>query len=337
MKKVLALLLTLIMAVGVFAGCSSQPATSSGASSQQNKDVKKIGIVQISDHPSLNTIRDSTIGRLKELGYEDGKTAEIEALSAQGEATNVTTILNNFAANKKDIIIAITTPVAAAALNVANEIPVVFSAVSDPIAAGLTTTIDKPDKNVTGTSDAVPVERIIDMALEVTPNIKTLGVIFNNGEASSVANINAAKEYCKEKGIEVVEASVTTSAEVQQAAASLVTKVDAIFTPTDNTVADAMTVLAQTAIDAKIPCYVGADSMVTDGGLATIGIKYEDLGVETANIADKVLNGTQISEIPVKVFDDLSTYVNTQTAEKIGVELPKEILENEKTVILPKS
>ena len=329
MKKLLALILTGVLLVGVLASCGT-------GDSGDTKDMKKIGILQISDHASLNTIKDSTIKRLEELGYVDGKTAKIEAVSAQGEATNVTTILNGFVADNKDIIIAITTPVASSALNIANEIPVIFSAVSDPISAGLTTSIEKPDKNITGTSDAVPVDKIIDMALKTKPNIKTLGVMYNNGEASSVANIKLAKEYCNTKGIKVIEAPVTTSSEVQQASASLVTKVDAIFVPTDNTVADAMSVLAQTAIDAKIPVYVGADSMVADGGFATIGIKYEDLGIETANIADKVLKGTKVAEIPIKVFEDLSTYINENTAKAIGITIPQDIMDNEKTVIIAK-
>lgn len=336
MKKFAALILAVLLCAAVFAGCGDSGNSSSGGSgSSQNGEKKKIGIVQISDHASLNTIRDATIGQLEKLGYKDGDTAEIEALSAQGEATNVTTILNNFVSGGKDIVIAITTPVASSALNIANEVPVVFSAVSDPVATKLTTSLEKPDKNVTGTSDAVPVGRIFDMALELTPNVKTVGLLYNNGEASSVANIAAAKEYCDKKGLKYVEAGVTTSTEVQQAAQSLVTKCDAIFTPTDNTVADAMTVLAQITKDAKIPCYVGADSMVNDGGFATIGIKYEDLGIETANMADKVLKGTPVSDIPIKVFDDLSTYVNTDTAKAIGVEIPDSILKNEKTVIFP--
>lgn len=336
MKKFAALILAVLLCAAVFAGCGDGGNSSSGGSgSSQSGEKKKIGIVQISDHASLNTIRDATIGQLEKLGYKDGDTAEIEALSAQGEATNVTTILNNFVSGGKDIVIAITTPVASSALNIANEVPVVFSAVSDPVATKLTTSLEKPDKNVTGTSDAVPVGRIFDMALELTPNVKTVGLLYNNGEASSVANIAAAKEYCDKKGLKYVEAGVTTSTEVQQAAQSLVTKCDAIFTPTDNTVADAMTVLAQITKDAKIPCYVGADSMVNDGGFATIGIKYEDLGIETANMADKVLKGTPVSDIPIKVFDDLSTYVNTDTAKAIGVEIPDSILKNEKTVIFP--
>ena len=340
MKKIAALILALLLCTAILAGCGDSGNTSSGGSSansaaSQDGEKKKIGIVQISDHASLNTIRDATIEQLGKLGYKDGETAEIEALSAQGEAANVTTILNNFVSGGKDIVIAITTPVASAALNIANEVPVVFSAVSDPVATKLTTSLEKPDKNVTGTSDAVPVERILDMALELTPNIKTLGLLYNNGEASSVSNIAAAKEYCDKNGLKYVEAGVTTSTEVQQAAQSLVTKCDAIFTPTDNTVADAMTVLAQITKDAKIPCYVGAESMVKDGGFATIGIKYEDLGIETANMADKVLKGARVSDIPIKVFDDLSTYVNTDTAKAIGVEIPESILKNDKTVIFP--
>ena len=179
----------------------------------------------------------------------------------------------------------------------------------------------------------MPVEKIFDMAKELTPDIKTVGLIYNSAEDSSVANIENAKKYCDKIGLKYVEANVENSSAIQQAAESLVTKCDAVFSPTDNTVAEGMAVLSQVCNDAKIPCYVGADSMVKDGGFATIGIKYEDLGIETANMAKKVLDGAKISDIPVLVFDDLSTYVNTTTAKTIGVELPKSLLDNEKTVV----
>lgn len=333
-KKAVCVLLAVLCCVAVFAGCSGDGSSSSAdGSSLQSGDKVKIGIVKIVEHSSLNTIEESIINRLEELGYVDGKNAEITALSAQNDPSNVPSMMDSFVADGTDIVIAITTPVASVALNYADQIPVLFSAVSNPVEAGLTSSLEAPDKNVTGTCDAVPVERIIDMALELTPDIETFGFIYNSAEDSSVANIENAKAYCDEKGLKYVEANVENSSAIQQAAESLVTKCDAVFSPTDNTVAEGMSVLAQICNDSAIPCYVGADSMVQDGGFASIGIKYEDLGIETANMVDKVLKGTAVSDIPVKVFEDLSTYVNTTTAETIGVEIPDSILNDEKTVI----
>lgn len=333
MKKILCLVMALLTCLVVFAGCSGN-STSQGSSSKDNaSDKVKIGIIKIVEHTSLNTIEESIISQLNKLGYVNGENAEITALSAQNDPSNVPAMMDKFVADGTDIVIAITTPVACAALKYADQIPVLFSAVSSPVEAGLTTTLDKPDKNVTGTCDAVPVEKIFDMAKELTPDIKTVGLIYNSAEDSSAANIENAKKYCDKIGLKYVEANVENSSAIQQAAESLVTKCDAVFSPTDNTVAEGMAVLSQICADAKIPCYVGADSMVKDGGFATIGIKYEDLGIETANMAKKVLDGAKVSDIPVLVFDDLSTYVNTTTAKAIGVELPKSLLDNEKTVV----
>lgn len=335
-KKLLCILLAALACTALVAGCSGDGSPSSAAPEGKNNsgsDKVKIGIIKIVEHNSLNTIEESIIRQLEKLGYADGENAEITALSAQNDPSNVPAMMDSFVADGTDVVIAITTPVASVALNYADQIPVLFSAVSTPVEAGLTTSLEKPDKNVTGTCDAVPVEKIFDMARELTPDIKTVGLIYNSAEDSSVANIENAKKYCDDNGLKYVEANVENSSAIQQAAESLVTKCDAIFSPTDNTVAEGMSVLSQVCADAKIPCYVGADSMVQDGGFATIGIKYEDLGIETANMAKKILDGTKVEDIPVLVFDDLSTYVNTTIAEKIGVKLPDSLLKDEKTVI----
>lgn len=311
----------LIVCTLLFAGC-------------QNEGKIRISIAQIADHPSLDTIRDSIVKTLAENGYKDGENCVIVTKSAQGDASNLNTIMDNFAANKSDVVIAIATPTAMQALNIADKVPVLFSAVSSPVEAGLTSSLEHPDKNVTGTCDAVPVDRIIDLAVQLYPEIKTMGFIYNVAEASSEANVRAAKKYCQEKGIACTEATVANSSEVQQAARALVTKCDAIFTPTDNTVATGMTSLSEIAAEAKIPVFAGADSMVKDGALATIGINYEDLGRETALMAVKVLAGTKVSDIPVKVFDDLDTYINTKTAAQIGFEFSPEFLAGERVIDL---
>lgn len=324
MKKIYALALALTLALGIFTGCGDNPAdpapTSGGASTPDAASKPKIGVVQYMDHPSLDTIRDAFTAKLTQLGYVDGENCEIEYKSAGGDATIQTSIVQSFAGDEKDVIVAIATPTAQAAASVADKIPVIFSAVSDPVGAELVASLDNPGGNITGTSDEIQVELILDLAMKYNPNLKKLGVIYNTSEANSVTNINKAKAYCEEHNIEIVETAVTNTNEVQQAAQVLCSKVDAVFAPNDNTVAGAMAVLADAGIKAKVPVYTGADSMVNDGGFATIGINYNDLGAETAVMVDQVLKGTKPGDIPVKVFkDNLQTIVNEDTAAALGI------------------
>lgn len=326
LKKILSAVMAGALCLTALAGCS-----------QSNDEGKiKIGVIQIVQHPSLNTIRDSFTTRMEELGYIDGQNCVIEYQDAQNEPTTANSIIQNFKGDGKDIIVAIATPTAQAAATASDKIPVVFSAVTDPVLAGLADSLESTGKNITGTSDAIQVEQILDFGLKLTPDVKKLGYLYNAGEANSVSCLEKVKAYCEANNIELVETAISTSSEVQQASQVLASKVDAIFTPNDNTVATAMNALADAAKKAKIPVYVGADSMVKDGGFATFGIDYEELGKETANMADLILKGEKTaSEIPVKVFDtELYMYINTETAEAIGVTIPDDILNNERTVLV---
>lgn len=320
MKKLFALALSALLAASFLAGCATEP-------SDSTESKPKIGVIQYMDHPSLDTIRDSFKAKLTELGYIDGENCEVEYQSAAGDGTIQNTILQSFKGDQKDVIVAIATPSAQAAASVASDIPLVFSAVSDPVGAGLVASLETPGGLITGTSDEIQVELILELALKYNPDLKTLGVIYNTGEANSETNIGKAKAFCEEHNIEVVEAPVTSTNEVQQAAQTLCSKADAIFAPNDNTVASAMAVLADAAIQAKVPVYTGADSMVVGeggGGFATIGINYEDLGAETAVMVDEILKGAKAGDIPVKVFkENLQTIYNEETAAAIGIEIQK--------------
>lgn len=322
-----------LMAAGLAAtmlvGCGSDSGTVSD-------DVKKVAIVQLVEHTSLNTIKDAFDAQMKELGYEEGKNIEYVFKNAQGDNNTAASIIQEFKGANPDVVMAIATPVAQAAATLAADTPVVFAAVSDPIGAKLTTNLEKPDKNITGTSDEIQVELILDKALEINPDLKTLGVIYNKSEANSVTNIEKAKAYAKSKNIELVEATVTSVNEVQTAINVLTSKCDAVFAPNDNTVASAMNVVGSACAKAKVPLYVGADSMVQDGGFLSVGINYEDLGKETANMVDQVLKGTKIEDIPVKVFkENLNIYVNQSVLDQLGIELPDSI-KNDKSLSMMK-
>jgi putative ABC transport system substrate-binding protein len=308
------------------AGCSDQK---SGSTPPTDGDKKlQIGIIQIVEHPSLNTIRESFIEQLAAKGYKDGENIVIDYQNAQNDQNNLKTIAQKFANKKYDLIVAIATPSAQAAAGETADIPVLFSACTDPVGSGLVSDMEKPGKNVTGTSDAVSAAKIMELAKQITPNIKTVGALYNSGETNSIAVINGLKEYAKDNGLTVVEATVTNSSEVQQAATSLVSKADAIFTPIDNTVASAMPLVSQIAKQAKIPVYVGADSLVKDGGLATYGINYPVLGQETANMAVEILGGKNPGDMPVKTMTEMEIYINMDTAKAIGITIPEEILKN---------
>ncbi|HZK24750.1 MAG TPA: ABC transporter substrate-binding protein [Oscillospiraceae bacterium] len=319
-KRNLSLLFTVFLLVAVVStGCT-------GGAGNEADALPTIGIIQIREHPSLNTIREEMLAELAAKGYKDGENITIDYQSAQGDPTNLKTISQKFVADGYDLIIAIATPSAQAVVGETSDIPIIFSACTDPVGSGLVASMQNPGGNVTGTCDAVSAEKIMGLALEITPEIKTIGALYNAGETNSVAVINDLKAFAADNDLTVVDATVTNTSEVQQAITSLVDKVDAVFTPIDNTVASAMLLVAQVAIQAELPVYVGADSMVADGGLATYGINYKVLGQRTGQMVAEVLEGTNPGELAVVTIEDVEIYINEETAERIGVEVPQEIL-----------
>ncbi len=324
MKKTGKLLMAAVVALGALSGCTSA----------QGDDIKKVSVVQIVSHSSLDTIRDSFSDEMEQLGYTEGE-IELEYYDAGNDTSTLDSILSTASGDDSDVIVAIATPTAQSAARYAEEIPIVFAAVSDPIGAGLTSSLEEPDKNITGTMDDIQVDQILEAALEIDPDMQRLGVIYNASEANSVTNIEKAKTFCEENGIELQEVTVTSTNDVQQAVTTLAGSCDAIFSPNDNTVASAMSAAAQAALEAGIPYYVGADSMVSDGGFLTVGIDYEELGRETARMVDQVLQGTDVADIPIVQFKtDLSIYVNASTMEALGRTLPASIADSERLVMM---
>ncbi|MDD3429552.1 MAG: ABC transporter substrate-binding protein [Oscillospiraceae bacterium] len=319
MKKFTSLFLIFAFVLCAFSACgNAASSTVSGA----NGDKLTIGLIQLVEHPSLDEIRTAFETELASLGVN----AEIKYQNAQGDMANITTICNQFVGDNVDLIVAITTPAAQGAATAVDgtDIPVIFSAVTDPVAAELVADLAKPNGNVTGTSDAIPTQKIFELADELTPGVTSYGFIYNLSEVNSVSVIAQAKAYLDAKGIAYEEATVTTAADVKTAAETLIgKKVGAIFSPIDNTVASAMPALADAAITAKVPVYVAADSMVADGGLATVGINYTNLGKQTAQMAADVLNGKAIADMPVQVLNEYSVTVNPETAAACGIDVSK--------------
>ncbi|MDR1821983.1 MAG: ABC transporter substrate-binding protein [Oscillospiraceae bacterium] len=344
LKKGIAALLAVLMCVALFA-CggkttpsaspsetpSESPSPSASAPVEPAKNYK-VGIIQIVEHPSLDEVRTSFIAELAAKGFVDGQNITIDYKNGQGDMTNLNTIAQGFANDKYDIIVAIATPSAQAAQAATSEIPIVFSAVTDPVDAGLIDSLEKPGANITGTSDWISAVDIIKLANDLTPGFKTIGTIYNSGEANSVSTVNDLKAYAAENGLTIVEQPITNTSELQQAAQTLSNKCDIVFIPTDNAVASAMPIAAEVFNAAKIPLYVGADSMVTDGGFASYGVNYTNLGKETAAMVVDVLGGKAPAELPARAIPVTDIYINSVTAAILGVTIPEEILNNAKIV-----
>ena len=322
-KKFMTVLMILVLSMAMMAGCGTDD--SRGDASQDK--VFKVGILQLMEHPSLNTIRESIIEGLADEGYTDVENLEIDYKNGQNDMTNMKTIAQAFVADKCDVIVAIATPAAQAVLSETTEIPIIFAAVTDPVDAELVDSLENPGGNVSGTSDEVSAEAIMELAKQITPGFKTIGALYSAGEDNSDSVVKGLKEYAEANGYEVVESTVTNTSEVQQAAQYLADKVDVVYSPIDNTVASSMAVATEIFNNAKIPFYVSADSMVQDGGLATYGIDYTVLGKETAKMVAQIFGGADVSTMAVVKMNDMNIYVNTKTADAIGVEIPQSILE----------
>ncbi len=285
----------------------------------------QVGMIQLGDHPSLKIIEDTIRAKLEEYGVADR--IELKYLNAQFEMSNLPTLANQLIGEGAKLLVPISTPVAQAAFAAAQgqDVDIIFTAVTDPIEAQLVTDLNVTDQRITGVSDAVPVDKVFELAQRLTPHFKTVGLLYNAGEANSVAGVKAAKAFCEANGISTVEALVSTTADVAQAANSLMGKADICFTSNDNTVAAAMPQYAQIGIDAKTPLYVGADTMVADGGLATVGIDYTVLGEQTARMIRDYLDGKTIAELPVEVIAETQPMVNSDTAAALGITVPEDV------------
>ncbi|NLW55578.1 MAG: ABC transporter substrate-binding protein [Firmicutes bacterium] len=288
----------------------------------------KIGIVQIVEHPALDSARDGFIERLAEHGYVEGENVTYQIQNAQGEMATANTIAQKFKNERLDLILAIATPTAQAVANLIKDKPILITAVTDPVAAGLVESADRPGTNVTGTNDLQPMEEQFKLAQALLPDARTVGIIYNAGEANSVIQVRMAKEIATDLGLKVVEATVDTSAGVLQAAQSFVGRVDFIYVPTDNTVVSAFSSVVKVAEEHKIPLFVGEENIVPQGALATVGVNYYRLGRQTAEMALKILEeGAKPETMPVESQKETELVINEDTAEALGIIIPDPVRE----------
>ncbi|WP_114765813.1 ABC transporter substrate-binding protein [Vibrio rhodolitus] len=287
----------------------------------------KVAVSQIVEHPALDATRQGLVDGLKAKGYEEGKNLEFDYKTAQGNPAIAVQIARQYVGERPDVLVGIATPTAQALVSATRDIPVVFTAVTDPVGAKLVSQLEQPGKNVTGLSDLSPVGQHVELIKEILPNAKSIGVVFNPGEANAVTLVELLKQHAKQQGLEVVEATALKSADVQSATQAIAAKSDVIYAPTDNTVASAIEGMIVAANQAKTPVLGGATSYVEKGAIASLGFDYYQVGVQTADYVAAIIEGQQPGELDVKVAKGSDLVVNTTVAGKLGIEIPQSVLE----------
>lgn len=291
----------------------------------QAEDVT-VAVTAIVEHPALDAARDGVKEALAEAGYKEGENLKFLYESAQGNPATAAQIARQFAGEAPSVIVPISTPSAQAVVSATKDIPVVFTAVSDPLGAQLITDMDKPGGNVTGLSDMSPVAEHVALIKEILPEAKTIGYLYNSGEANSVSLLEVLKAEAEKAGLTIVESAATKSAEVQGAARALVGRADAIYVPTDNTIVSALEGAVAVAEEAKLPLFTADTDSVSRGALAALGFNYFDVGKQTGEVVVRILKGEKPGDIAVKVAAGTDLVVNKAAAAKMGVSLPESVL-----------
>ncbi|ASC57495.1 ABC transporter substrate-binding protein [Vibrio vulnificus] len=286
----------------------------------------KVAVSQIVEHPALDATRQGLLDGLKAKGYVEGENLEFDYKTAQGNPAIAVQIARQFVGESPDVLVGIATPTAQALVSATRSIPVVFTAVTDPVGAKLVKSMEQPGKNVTGLSDLSPVSQHVDLIKELLPNAKAIGVVYNPGEANAVTLVELLKKSAAEKGLKVVESTALKSADVQSATQAIAAKSDVIYAPTDNTVASAIEGMIVAANQAKKPVFGGATSYVEKGAIAGLGFDYYQVGVQTADYVAAILEGQEPGKLDVKVATGSDLVVNQGTAEKLGITIPASVL-----------
>ena len=347
-KKTIAALVTAVMAVSALTGCSSSEgaretgnasseAGSSAAESSKSGEAQHseaaegeytIGVAQYAVHGALDNCREGFLKGLAEEGFVEGENLEVIYENANGDGSLSGQIITNFVSNNVDMVCAIATPIAQSAYSVTkrSDIPVIYTAVTDPVLAELATEDQMPVGNITGTSDKLPVSEQLSMIREILPEAKTVGILYSTNEVNSQAAIEEYKKAAPEFGLEIVESGISTSADIPLAAEQLAAKVDCISNLTDNNVVSSLPVVLEAASKNGIPVFGSEIEQVKRGCLAAMGLDYIALGEQTGRMAAQVLKGEkEASEMPYELIEGAAFYGNTEAAENLGIELPESL------------
>lgn len=297
-------------------GCADD----SGEAADTEQDSVSVGILQFMEHNSLNAAREGFVSELEEGGFIDGDTMSLEIMNAQGDQSNLQSMSEQLSSNT-DLMLAIATPAAQSLATAEEEKPVLFTAVTDPVDAGLVDSSDQPGRNLTGTSDMVPIDEQIRLLLSIVPDAQTVGIIYNSSEPNSEIQANLAIEALEAEGVTAEVATVTSTNDVQQVTESLMQRIDALYIPTDNTMASTSATVGELAIENQIPVVAGSMEQIEEGGLATYGINYNELGRQTARMAIEILtNDASPDSMAVETSEFLELVVNEDMAVELGID-----------------
>ncbi|ENM3804704.1 ABC transporter substrate-binding protein [Vibrio cholerae] len=286
----------------------------------------KVAVSQIVEHPALDATRQGLLDGLKAKGYEEGKNLEFDYKTAQGNPAIAVQIARQFVGENPDVLVGIATPTAQALVSATKTIPIVFTAVTDPVGAKLVKQLEQPGKNVTGLSDLSPVEQHVELIKEILPNVKSIGVVYNPGEANAVSLMELLKLSAAKHGIKLVEATALKSADVQSATQAIAEKSDVIYALIDNTVASAIEGMIVAANQAKTPVFGAATSYVDRGAIASLGFDYYQIGVQTADYVAAILEGKAPGTLDVQVAKGSDLVINKAAAEQLGITIPEAVL-----------
>ena len=304
-----------------------------GAPFTQAQEFKTVAVTAIVEHPALDAARKGIKDELAAEGFVEGHNLDFLFESAEGNRATAAQIAQKFVGEKPDVIVPISTPSAQAVVGATKDIPVVFTAVTDPVGAKLVTSLEHPGGNVTGMSDLSPIGLHLDLIKEIMPDASRLGVIDNPGEANSVTLIGLLKKEAPARHLEIAEAPAPRSADVLAAAQSLVGDVDAIYVPTDNTVVTALEAIVKVGTDNQLPVFAGDTDSVPRGAIAALGFNYYDVGRQTGKMVARVLRGEDPGSMPVESVQTTELFVNPGAAEAMGITIPDAVLKRAKVVV----
>ena len=318
---ILAAGIALLLAVGALAGCGGEK------KADDSKKMVTVGIAQLVEHGALDAANKGFVAGMASKGFKENENVKYDRQNAQADQSNLQNIAQRFVSNKVDLICAIATPTAQTMANATKDIPIVATAVTDYEVAKLAASNNEPKGNVTGTSDMNPIDQQLELLLKIAPQTKNIGTVYSSSEVNSQLQVDVLKKLAGDKGINVIEATVSTVNDIQQAAHSLVGKVDAVYVPTDNVMASSMPTLVAVTDEARLPVICGESDPVRAGGLATLGIDYYKLGEQTGVMAAEILSGKgKPQTMPVQMQKEFKVVVNETTAKRNGITIPQDIL-----------
>lgn len=326
-KRLIAVLAAIVV---IIAGTLAYQSVSRGSKNQETKTVK-VGVLQYVTHEALDEIYRGIKDGLKKEGYSGDK-IKIEFLNAEGDQSKVQTMSQTLVSHKNQLLIGIATPAAQGLASATKDIPIVMGAVTDPVGAKLVKDLKSPGGNITGVSDKTPIADQIDLIKELTPDVKTVGLLYSSSEDNSKSQVEEFKKLAEKKGYKVETYAVPSTNEIATTMNVLLSKVDAVWTPLDNTIASAFPTVVAAAKDANKPIYPSVDTMVSEGGLASVVVDQYDLGVATGKMAAKILKGEKAGDIPVQVFDEGMPVINKTVAQELGVTIPTDLAKKAKSV-----